>query len=238
MTPAPDGSLLRLMTWNCRGFRTRSEYAAAFRPDVLIVQELGTIDVLRSDIQPTFRHRIPPGRQRGLAALSYTDTKIQYVAPYQGGFHRFEVEYHGLRFHLVGVWTSTRKPQSTSYRQAHDGLKLHSDWIRERPTVLLGDFNNHGKCRERGWDELIRQTESLGLVSAYHAVTGERFGEESNPTYFCRKGDRMYSKQLDYCFLPQEWSKNIVRVWLGSYEDWRTLSDHVPLVVDLNLGPG
>jgi hypothetical protein len=41
---------------------------------------------------------------------------------------------------------------------------------------------------------------------------------------------------IDYCFIPDEWTNSILNVAVGDFEDWvgRGLSDHVPLVVDID----
>lgn len=70
-------------------------------------------------------------------------------------------------------------------------------------------------------------------MSAYHSKTGEEHGAESQPTYFYR--GQKFKTQLDYCFLPSEWADKIMAVRVGMYEDWGTLSDHAPLIVDLDL---
>jgi len=41
---------------------------------------------------------------------------------------------------------------------------------------------------------------------------------------------------IDYYFIPDEWIKSILNVTVGDFEDWvgRGLSDHVPLIVDID----
>jgi exodeoxyribonuclease III len=45
------------------------------------------------------------------------------------------------------------------------------------------------------------------------------------------------SYHIDYCFVPDSWLTSITAVTVGRFEKWvgNCLSDHVPLIVDLNV---
>ena len=38
---------------------------------------------------------------------------------------------------------------------------------------------------------------------------------------------------LNYCFIPEAWRKDVRRVEIGGYEEWRPHSDHRPLLVEV-----
>lgn len=38
---------------------------------------------------------------------------------------------------------------------------------------------------------------------------------------------------LDYCFASKSIIEKIIKVEIGKYEDWIELSDHCPLIVDI-----
>jgi endonuclease/exonuclease/phosphatase family metal-dependent hydrolase len=46
-----------------------------------------------------------------------------------------------------------------------------------------------------------------------------------------RNKDKGY--HIDYCFVPKQ--STIERVAIGNYDEWKDLSDHRPLIVDLAL---
>ena len=76
----------------------------------------------------------------------------------------------------------------------------------------------------------------MGPISAYHALMGEDHGRESEPTDYWRdrrKDGPTY--HIDYVFLPEAWLGAVSHFSVGSFEDWcgSGLSDHVPLVVDV-----
>ena len=234
---------MRFMTWNCRvgGFRYKAEHVAKYRPDVLAVQEVEPIETVllfHGECQPTCRDRVadPAYPRRAIAMFSYTDTELRPVDAQCRlyGFRRYEARQGDLRFHVIGVWTAATESRQTAYMQAHEGLRLHADWIRERPTVMLGDFNNNASYRSVNWPQLLDLTKSLGLVSAYHTYFAEPFGSESRPTYF-HGGRDTAPFHLDYCFVPDAWAGHITRVDVGTYQDWHTASDHSPLIVDLEV---
>src|SRR5207248_1867996 len=78
----------------------------------------------------------------------------------------------------------------------------------------------------------------LGLVSAYHTVTGESFAQERHSTlWFLKRPHQSY--HIDYCFVPETWCARSVSVWVGQHEEWLAHSDHAPLLISVtDDGPG
>jgi endonuclease/exonuclease/phosphatase family metal-dependent hydrolase len=69
-------------------------------------------------------------------------------------------------------------------------------------------------------------------VSGYHQFFEEPHGSETRPTFYLLwKESRPY--HLDYCFIPRSWASRVVRVDVGSFEEWRKHSDHRPLLVEI-----
>jgi endonuclease/exonuclease/phosphatase family metal-dependent hydrolase len=88
----------------------------------------------------------------------------------------------------------------------------------------------HGRTDHRELERQLQQ--EFGLVSAYHAATGERPGEESRPTHFWRWREAA-PFHLDYCYLPEQWLPGLASVEIGSYAAWADASDHRPVIVDV-----
>ena len=183
---------MRLVTWNCRigGFRWKAKHIAPMRPDILAVQEVETIGprMFPEDARPTYCDRSCASDfpRRGFGMFSYSQTSINGVVGAEpfSGFRRYEVHRADLSFNVVGVWPWATRSVKTSYRQAHDGLLHHEDWVRQRDTVLLGDFNASAKFNGNAWRELVEHLEGLELVSAYHAFKNQSFGQEVDSTHF------------------------------------------------------
>jgi len=72
------------------------------------------------------------------------------------------------------------------------------------------------------------------LQSSYHSTLGESYGQESKPTLWWRR-NRTTSYHVDYVWLPAAWAPSISSVFVGDHTDWGSLSDHAPLVVDIEL---
>lgn len=235
---------MRLMSWNCQvgGFPRKAARVAPFRPDVLVVPECrDVVRVLHFDgaAQPTTKQWAGrPEWQRGTGVFSYSEVDLKPLAQDDrtiDGFAPFSCRQSDRSFQLVAVWTFATQIRATNYRQAHEGLIRYRDWITAGNTVIMGDFNNN-QTYENGkpWADLMARMESVGLVSAYHEFFKEDFGKETRPTYF-HKRQASSSWHVDYCFLPASWAPLIRQVQVGTHSDWSADSDHVPLIVDVDL---
>ncbi len=146
---------------------------------------------------------------------------------------------------LLAVWAQngsggvSRKHQLGALRRA---LTKYERFLAERPSIVAGDFNNNVYWHRPGWrinhGNAVAGLERLGLASAYHTVRGEMQGKESVPTLYWRdrkKDGPTY--HIDYVFLPAHWLGHVRESAVGTLEDWcgSGLSDHVPIVVDINV---
>jgi hypothetical protein len=107
------------------------------------------------------------------------------------------------------------------------------------PTVVAGDFNDNVKWdrpKKRNKHKInVDELAPLGLRSAYHHARGVEQGAEREPTIYWRDRKRDGgSYHIDYCFVPESWTKSISAVELGGFDDWVHLSDHVPLIVEVS----
>ncbi len=235
---------MRFITWNCQvgGFRRKAAKIAPYAPDVLVVPEVENIErelFFDGPNQPTFRLRCSgKGWRRALGIFSYSAVRLDPVARPDEDlptFARLAATGKGINFQVIAVWTYRVEDSAESYRQAHKGIVRHRDWIESAPTVLLGDFNTsaaYGKGEH--WNELEQALADIGIVSAYHEHTGETPGKETKPTYF-HKRQAASPAHLDYCFIPRAWVDRLRNVEVGAFEDWRDASDHMPLIVDVEL---
>jgi exodeoxyribonuclease-3 len=146
---------------------------------------------------------------------------------------------------LLAVWAQNasaginRKHQLGPLRRA---LSKYKGFLTERASIVAGDFNNNVFWHRPGWRinhaNAVASLAKLGLVSAYHELHGETQGGESLPTLYWRdrkKDGPCY--HIDYIFLQALMLGQVSELAVGSYDDWcgSGLSDHVPIVLDLNL---
>ncbi len=79
-----------------------------------------------------------------------------------------------------------------------------------------------------------RLREEFNLHSVYHHHFAEEQGKESRPT-LCFTYNENKPYHIDYIFIPEKWLSKIKAVELGEFENWKHLSDHCPLIVDIDL---
>ena len=242
---------MRIATWNCyMGFR--GEKAASLKrleANVTIVPECGRRDA-HAYAEATAQGVIwrdgnensvnGPGHEtKGLAVFA-DNHEISLSSAYSDDFQVIlPIKATGENpFHLLAVWT---KPKSRGLEWGYAGMlcraiEHYAGFLTEADSLVIGDFNSNKVFdgdRTLNHSELDRRLTSLGLTSAYHAFHGEGQGEETRPThYFWRKRERPF--HIDHCYMPKAWMPRLRSVSVGEYSDWGTLSDHVPLVVDLD----
>jgi hypothetical protein len=153
-------------------------------------------------------------------------------------------------FNLLAVWASNQR--DTNYRpkpwqtQPNAALAVYESFVRSGPTVMAGDFNNGAYWDQPGkpgnFEHTAAAARTLGLRSAYHVWPAEiAFGDEPDFTHYWQTRTPDVGYHIDYVFVPATWLTSVVNVRVGTYDEWvadrtwtgRTLSDHVPVVVDL-----
>jgi hypothetical protein len=215
---------MRIATWNCaRGpFAKKRAALDALAPDVVVLTEAAQPPADMPDVLWFGEGRF------GVAIYAKPPFQVRRSRRRRPVPCVYPVTVTGpLSFTLFGVWTWPAPSYKAAFRNALDayagvrGLR-----------VFAGDFNGNvdfDRPRARTtWAQSFARLRADGLVSAYH---GDRpFGGEADPThYFLWRQSRPF--HLDYCFVPSTWP--ITRVSVGNYEDWARLSDHRPVVVDV-----
>jgi exodeoxyribonuclease-3 len=224
------------------------------RPDVAIVCECaeprrlaqcGAFEGLSAD--PVW---IGSNPNKGLAVFTYNGYAARLCEPFYPTLHHIApVHVSGpVAFNLLAVWAQnasagvSRKHQLGPLRRA---LQKYRGFLTERAAIVAGDFNNNVFWHRPGWrlnhGNAVTALAKLGLVSAYHELRGEPQGSESVPTLYWRDrkkdGPRYH---IDYVFLPSHMLVRVSELAIGTYEEWcgSGLSDHVPIVLDVDLCSG
>jgi exodeoxyribonuclease-3 len=241
---------VRLVAWNCNmALERKAEHLLALRPDIAVVSECAAPERWRK--LPAWLEQpavwIGENPNKGLAVFAFNgyatrladqyDRNLRYIAP---------VHVSGpLDCNLLAVWAQnasggiTRKHQLGPLRRA---LAKYRVFLSERPAIIAGDLNSNTIWDKPGWRRnhtaKVAIMERLGLVSAYHRLRNEPHGGETEPTLYWRdrrKDGPTY--HIDYSFRPISWISRVRDLRLGSFEDWcgNGLSDHVPIVADLDL---
>ncbi len=174
--------------------------------------------------------------RQGIAVVVKQPLQVVAGRPRDGTASMFAAHVSGpLSFTVLATWAQLEPTYSEALRRS---LHVYRDLLLGGRCVLMGDLNSsvawddrHGRTDHRRLEAQLH--DEFGLVSAYHAVTGEHPGQESRPTHFWRwqAGAPFH---LDYCYLPKGWLPGLKAVTVGSYEDWADASDHRPVCVDVS----
>lgn len=226
---------MRLVTWYCcRGaFATKAPLLDQLSADVAVIQECA-----RPAEESDTRLWFGDNPRQGIAIVSANGYKLrpQPVLP-DIPKYCIPIEVYGPEcFILLAVWSKTG--QVFRYvRGVVKAVEAYKSSIEKHPTVVMGDTNSNAiwdrqHPKHLNHSALVGLLGSLGIESSYHKFFGEAFGAETRPTcYLYWKEHKPY--HIDYCFVPKTWLDRIRLVEVGSYENWKTYSDHRPLLVDL-----
>ena len=223
---------IRLATWNCcRGaYGAKLSRLQRLEPDLAVLQECARPS--QADTSAVWFGTNP---KQGVGIVARPPFELISEPVRAGTRSMFAAKVLGpVTFTVVAVWA---QPEPTYSEALRRGVATYRDLLVSGPCVLLGDLNSsaawdhrHGRTDHSELERRLR--EEFGLMSAYHAATGELSGEESRPTHFWR-WDEASPFHLDYCYLPAAWVSGLRSVTVGSYEEWADASDHRPLLVDV-----
>lgn len=236
---------MRIVTWNCQGsFRRKIAAIEALQPDLAIIEECECAERLRS-VDAEWEHRdiawCGDRPTKGLAVVAFNGLRLKVDPCYDLAIkHLLPITVTGARdFHLLAVWTKQTGKDSAGYvGQACLGIQAYSQFIAAAQTVMAGDFNSNTiwdrSGRPYSHSIMVRMLAERGLHSAYHWHFREQQGCETRNTLFmARSLQRGY--HIDYCFLPEAWLPQLQRASVGNCDDWLTLSDHCPAILDVDF---
>jgi len=228
-------------------FDRKIEGVLALKPDIAVISECAEPARLRArgadrwlESEPVWIGRNP---HKGLAVFGFNGHSARLCEAYHASL-RYVAPVHvtgASSFNLLAVWAQnasggvTRKYQLGPLRRA---MTRYKAFLGEGTT---GDLNSNTI-----WDKPGRRInhstkvrlleERFGLVSAWHALRGEKHGEESVPTlYWLDRTKDGPTYHIDYIFLPSPLVGR-ARIEIGGFDAWcgEGLSDHVPVLVDLD----
>ena len=227
---------MRIVTWNLRSATDRKwAHLEGLAPDLAILSEVARDPkALR---EPAFdRPELSfqwegTSAHKGLGLAGFGRPLARLTARQAIGRWSIAAVSDGLA--VLGIWSCPLR--SGAYAaEVIRCLDAFEPVLRRFPSrVVAGDFNVSGGGR--GFRGLQDRLAAAGLVSAYHHFSGEAFGQETALTIHPRHGgERGY--HIDYCFVSQDLVANLRHVEIGDHKTWVAsgLSDHVPLIVDLN----
>lgn len=235
---------MKLIGWNSQGaFRKKHALILSLNPDILIVPECESGEKLKfGKLTPEPKDFIWHGdnKNKGIGIFSYSDYRFELMQEYTPEF-RYIIPIKVLgpsdSFLLFAVWAMNDKE---NYEARYIGqvwlvINHYSNLLAER-TILLGDFNSNKiwdyKDRVGNHTDVVEKLQAKKIFSLYHKQHSLEHGNETTPTFYMfRNKDKQY--HIDYCFASDEITKRGYEFNVGKYEDWNTLSDHVPIIAQI-----
>ena len=233
---------MRVISWNCNmAFRKKAHKALSLSPDILVVSECESPPKQHfpSEIRlPHSRLWVGDNPNKGLGVFSYTgfeltiheayDPSLKYIVP-------VKVSNDRGQFTLLAVWAMGNDADWGKRYIGKVWLAVNQyAALLSGPVLIAGDFNwnviwDNYPGLYGNLSHTVQLLASKGVVSLYHHVFGESFGQESSPTWY------MYRKQtkpfhIDYIFASRHFLRGSTALEVGSHAEWSGLSDHMPLI--------
>lgn len=234
---------MRIVVWNVnKAFDRKIDALLGLEPDVAILPESSKTPYWENQGSIGSWHWIGREPKSGLGVLIGEDLKCdlpltRLASPIEwfGGLRIGRQQQPVVT--VIAAWSCyTGTPKKEEPGPTLKALPDLVSSLEGQQAIFAGDFNNSALWDKPGradnFGNLVEQLESDSLKSAYHHFFSEHFGSENRPTFFSQR-NRKKSYHLDYCFLSRSLIDRVEKVEVGAYEDWISLSDHMPLIVDL-----
>lgn len=226
-------------------FRKKAELILQYGPDILIIPECEHPDKLKfpgSVKLPTDIVWYGNNPNKGLGIFSYGDYKLQLLPIHNPNLKTIipiSVTGAAINFTLFAIWANNPADKPNQYvGQIWKAIHYYDDLIKSEKTILAGDFNSNtiwDKPRRPGnHSALVNALEAKKIRSVYHHHFGHEHGKEQHATFnLYKNSNKPY--HLDYCFASDDFIPKLNNVEIGGYADWKTYSDHLPLIVDFDI---
>ena len=241
---------MRIITWNCKQkFREDYKKIIFLKPDVLVIQECESLEKINFDlfsIFPDDSYWIGDNTNKGLGVFTFNNFKISPIQEYTNELKYIlplKIYNNNNSFNLMGVWTQKLGEKTKNHinyiRQVQLSIKKYKPFLNSDNVIICGDFNSNliwENPHRVDYDhkDVVESLERMNIFSSYHYFKNEDQGKELTPTYF-HHHKREKPFHLDYCFLSKNLMDKLVNVEVGKFEDFIEVSDHLPIILDLNV---
>jgi exonuclease III len=229
---------MRLVTWNCNlSLGRKLDLLLQLEPDVAVIQECEEALVVPTGYGFRWRGNNP---KKGLGVIVKRQAVVVSPLLQDEWTYFLPLTFPESGIRLLATWAYNHR--ATRFGPDRIGYPLEvlasmSEWLGEDRALVVGDFNNSVVWDKpngpRNFGVVEAKLCDLGFRSAYHSHTSEALGSETRSTYFHTK-NLAKPFHIDYCFVHS--SLNIESVTVPDFAQWRAVSDHVPIIVELGDG--
>ncbi len=237
---------MKIVTWNCNmAYRKKAEFILQYQPDIVVVPECEHPDKLKfKSVMPLPTDIIWHGtnQNKGLGIFSYSNYKFRLTGIHNADLRTIlplKVSGGKIDFILFAIWANNPKDVKFQYiGQVWKAIKFYKQLLKNKNIILIGDFNSNTiwdkPRREHNHSAVVEALKTKNIHSAYHRFFNQTQGKEEHQTlYMYRHKDKSY--HIDYCFVSNNFAERITEVKVGVYDEWRKLSDHMPLIINFDL---
>ena len=228
---------MKILSWNCnQNFSKKYEHIESINADISIIQEC---ERLKEDHFPEAKFFwTGKNESKGLGILVRNQRAFLDPIHNTNLINFLPINVDGLR--VLGVWAYNHRAVKFGKNLSGntiDAINFYEDWLTEKsqPCIFGGDFNNAPQWDKKdnlnNFQNINSRLNHLGFESAYHTSTKEVFGSETSHTFFHTKNESN-KYHIDYLYLR---SLKLKSMRVGTYDDWIKLSDHTPLILDIEF---
>ena len=181
---------------------------------------------------------------KGLGIFAKDNIKLEPIEGLNEKFKNFIAVRVNDNFNLLAVWAMGKdkeKGLNEYVEMIHDYFDANSELFDEN-LIMCGDFNsnaiwnhlhkakdNEGNAKDQ--TNLNKKLNNNGLFSAYHDLTNEKQGKETQSTFYqSRHLDQLY--HIDYVYTGKD---RVISFQIGDAEKWIELSDHMPIIFEIKV---
>lgn len=219
---------MKIISWNCNGkFREKYPIIQAYDADIYVIQECEKPEKYPKRFSGFYSNCCWCGENenKGLGIFAKSEIKLEINDWPKYCLRNFLSLKINSSFDLIGVWACSPYIEEYYIYQAINIDKYNNK------TVIIGDFNSNAiwdkKHGKRNHGAVVAELTRIGIASAYHYVTGEQMGCESQSTFYLHKNkDKKY--HIDYCFINPVCIKEFK---ILNSDEWLQYSDHLPIQI-------
>ena len=225
---------MKVITWNCNlNLVKKFDHISKESPDIAIIQECEKLD---ENYFPNSKYFwLGKNEKKGLGVIVFNHSAKVSESLNEKLIYFLPIETDILN--IIGVWAYNHRASPKFgvdfSGNTSDALTNYEALLSSNKKLLFaGDFNNSviwdKGNKENNFLNINNKLNSLGLKSSYHEYSNEKFGEESKGTLFhTKKQNKPYF--IDYIYYKE---MNLSKVYVGQYDEWISLSDHMPVIAE------